>query len=53
MPIAAYDSRFGNKKGAASETLAALRKRYGFKRGTSIFYALANKRLKAQRAGKP
>lgn len=41
MPIAAYDRYFG---GDAAKALRELTKRYGDKKGRSIFYALANKR---------
>jgi hypothetical protein len=46
MPISNYDPLYGNKPGAASEALGAMRKRYGQKKGTSVFYATANKRKK-------
>lgn len=43
MPVSSYDRLFGGKGGAA-KALRAMIKKYGAKKGTSIFYALANKR---------
>jgi len=45
MPIASYDRLFGGK-GGASKALRAMVKEYGSKKGTSVFYALVNKRKK-------
>lgn len=42
MPIEKYDSVMGN----AAKTLRAMRKKYGYERGTRIFYATVNKRKK-------
>jgi hypothetical protein len=44
MPISNYDRYFG---GNAAKALREMVKKYGAKRGTSIFYALVNKRKKA------
>jgi hypothetical protein len=46
MPISKYDSAYGGKSGAAAKALAAMRKKYGRKRGTSIFYATKNMKKK-------
>ena len=40
MPISSYFS------GAGSKVMKNLHKEYGAKKGTSVFYALANKRKK-------
>lgn len=49
MPIDSYDPWFGSKKGSANKALAALVKQYGLRKGTEVFYALANKRKRAGR----
>jgi hypothetical protein len=49
MPVSKYDKYYGSKKGSASKALNALRERYGTAKGTSIFYAKANK----ERASRP
>lgn len=49
MPVSKYDKYYGSKKGSASKALNAMREQYGDKKGTSVFYALANKR----RANRP
>lgn len=46
MPISAYDRYFG---GDAAKALRELIKRYGAKKGTSVFYALVNKRRRGRR----
>ena len=43
MPVSAYDRYFG---GDAAKALRELVKKYGAKKGTSVFYALVNKRKK-------
>jgi hypothetical protein len=49
VPLSNYDSAFGGKPGSAREALVAMRKEYGAKKGTSAFYATANKRLKRRK----
>lgn len=44
VPISKYNRYFGGKKGSAAETLAAMIRRYGEKKGRSIFYATVNQR---------
>jgi hypothetical protein len=51
MPIARYDAAYGGKKGAAQEALSSMIRQYGQKKGTSVFYATAN-RNKKKRKGK-
>lgn len=46
MPVSKYNRYFGNKRGAAQETLSEMISRYGQKEGTRIFYATKNKRKK-------
>lgn len=43
MPLSKYDHIFGGKEGAAEKALAAMKKQYGRRRGTSVFYAKINK----------
>jgi hypothetical protein len=46
LPVAKYNRYFGNKRGAAQETLSAMIARYGKEEGTRIFYATKNARKK-------
>ena len=46
MPVSKYDRYFGGKRGSAQETLSSMQQEYGAKKGTSVFYALKNKRKK-------
>jgi hypothetical protein len=44
MPVSKYDRYFGGKSGSAQKTLSSMQSEYGQKKGTSVFYALKNKR---------
>lgn len=44
MPISKYNREFGGKPGAAGKALSAMRETYGEKKGTSVFYAVKNKK---------
>jgi hypothetical protein len=44
MPVSKYDRYFGGKRGSAQETLSSMQQQYGQQKGTSVFYALKNKR---------
>ncbi len=46
MPIRKYDALYGGR-GSASKALESMKEQYGDKKGTSVFYALANKRRAA------
>lgn len=46
MPISKYDKHFGPTSGAAKKALDAMVRRYGEKKGKSVFYATKNKRAK-------
>lgn len=52
MPLRKYDPQYGGKEGSARKVLSAMRKEYGRKKGTSVFYALANKRKKKLRSNR-
>ena len=47
MPIEKYDRYYGGKPGSAMKAMKALQSEYGGKKGTSVFYALKNKRKSA------
>lgn len=49
MPVSKYNKFYGGQKGSAAKALEAMRSRYGDAKGTSIFYAKANK----ERASRP
>ena len=51
MPIAKYNPQFGGKPGSAAKALEAMQTEYGPEKGTSVFYALKNKRKKQQARG--
>ena len=46
MPVSKYNSAFGGKKGSAEKALESMKKEYGEKKGTAVFYATKNKRSK-------
>jgi hypothetical protein len=48
VPLSLYDQLFSKsgKRGSAAETLAAMKRTYGAKKGTSVFYASVNQRKK-------
>lgn len=48
MPMSNYNGQFGGKGGAASEAHGNMVREYGKGKGDSVFYALINKRKKAQ-----
>jgi hypothetical protein len=50
MPVKNYDPLFGGK-GGAGKALSAMKKEYGDKKGTSVFYATINKRKKGKKTG--
>lgn len=49
MPLSKYNTQFGGKPGSAAKAKAAMAKQYGSARSEGIFYALMNKRKKAER----
>lgn len=56
MPISRYNAAFGGKPGSAQKAHDAMMKEYGAKEGTSVFYAMVNKKkpglIRAARAAK-
>lgn len=52
MPISAYDSAYGGKKGSAQKALSSMVRKYGQEKGKSVFYATKNRNLKRKRHGK-
>jgi hypothetical protein len=47
MPIKKYDRHFGGS-GGASKAMRAMTKKYGAKKGRSVFYATVNKRRRGR-----
>lgn len=52
MPLSRYSRHFGGQKDAPARVLANMKRQYGDKEGTRIFYATVAKRRKGRERGR-
>lgn len=52
MPLSRYSRYFGGQKDAPARVLANMKREYGDRKGTEIFYRTVNKRRAARERGR-